>query len=160
MDNTTYERFEAAAKPHIRAYLETLLPELERNGFRVIRDDAGAAVQDIDQDIERGMSLSASYSPHGEDDRVFVDVKVTDGEERGFEEENQAGIFLECVGMGGFVIISHAPYNFQQQVGVSDPAEMPERVKLLPPAAEVASTLKAWTDVHGQTLAAEHPRNG
>lgn len=149
MDDTLYSRFETVAKPYAKEFLKRLLPELQKRGYRaVVTGSDKSPINAIDRDVERGWGLEISYGKHTDEERVFLDVMITDGDERGFEKPNQAGVLLEAVAMGGDVVLTHAPYNLTREVGVSEPWEIAERVRQLPSAADVVTTLAAWIETY------------
>ena len=150
MDDVLYSRFEAVAKPYANEFLRKLLPELKKRGYQaVVSGSDKDPINVIDRDVERGWGLEISFGKHTDEERVFLDVMITDGDERGFEKPNQAGVLLEGIAMGGDVVLSHTPYNFTREIGVSEPWEIAERVRQLPSASDVVTSLTAWIDTYG-----------
>ncbi|WP_371436344.1 hypothetical protein [Polaromonas sp.] len=116
MDNATYDPLFAAFAVPARERLTELAGLLTaRFGHEF------TPVEEVDHDIERGMCFARK-----EDPTLFVELMLTDGDERGFEG---AGLLMTCsTRLSGLVWV---PFNFSEKVGTNDPVEIKRRLDVL-----------------------------
>lgn len=136
---SSYEKhwavFEIAAKP----LLESARLRLAEQGYTV--EPVGAT----DGGEEKAMSFAVS-SPVGEQ-KLFVDLWLLDGEERGFGSEDggsaKVAVSLSVIDECGKERFSLVPYNYGPGFGVSGSMELLERVNAHFDAPTVASKVSA-----------------
>lgn len=132
---SSYEKhwavFEIAAKP----LLDSARLRLAEQGYTV------DPVSPTDGGEEKAMSFSVA-SPAGAQ-KLFVDLWLLDGEERGFGSEDggaaKVAVSLSVIDERGNERFSHAPYNYGPGFGVSGSMELLERVNAYFDAPAVAS---------------------
>lgn len=141
---SSYEKhwavFEIAARP----VLESARLRLAEQGYTV------EPVGPVDGGEEKAMSFVVA-SPVGEK-KLFVDLWLLDGEERGLGSEDgsaaKVAVSLAVTDEGGGERFVHAPYNYAPGFGVSGSMELLERVNAYFDAATVASMVGAVAEKH------------
>lgn len=149
MDNPSYIPFEKAAEQAMRNYLvrsvESLsiceVAEFERDQqghFRVVPVDFGE---------ERGMSISS--------DRLDLVVRIADGDLRGFTASQDPKEWKPTVKLMFEVFVdgellyscfddgSHCPVGQELTAPCTDPAQLPDRIGMLPTSAWLFETISA-----------------
>ena len=142
MTDSQYLAFEVA-------FREAALPRLQ--ALRALLLDNGAAdlseIEGIDHDVSRGLGFVSQGNPHR-----FVELMLEDGGEHGFEG---VSVVMNCsISLSGQI---WAPFNFTEEVGISDPSGIEQRMALLE-VSSVADAIRAEWDRSEQQVVAERAR--
>jgi hypothetical protein len=131
MNNAEYEKYEAVFRPLAIEIMTQIRAMLTANGFNF------HPVEVVDHDVDRGIWFVET----GAQPPRAVQLMLIDGEELGFEG---VGLKLDCSDKSSGVIWK--PYNFTEQVGTTDLAELKCRLLSLNECIEdvVTDILAEW----------------
>jgi hypothetical protein len=152
MDNKQYSAVEVQIEPRMKEVMEALRQHLMKAGFEA------TPVDNIDHDLERGYGFEVVIDA-AQNERVYVDTVLTDGEVRGFEamETGNApafGLLLQIMTSDAKVLHSFAPYNFSPLVGTNSVEELQARLLLF---ESQASAIALVLEVRRGELAKQPP---
>lgn len=133
MNDATYAPLYAAFAEPAKNHLVALSDLIRKRFGRELTD-----VKEIDHDSEKGFCFGAEDSPD-----LFVELILTDGDERGFEG---VGLLLTCTPLGDGVVWS--PFNYSESVGTQTAEGVVERLQLLDGlTSSLAETIQQkWID--------------
>ena len=155
MDNDTYSKFFAVFEAVAKPILEEARKQVQRE-YGILCE----SVEVIDHDVERGLGFIAKSTTEANTDLVFVELMLTDGDERGYyagADVPTVGLMMTVTEADGTELAQIAPYNFTKQVGTSDPAELARRLTDYFNSDDIASIVNdAWGSAY---LTEKHPDN-
>lgn len=152
MDNNQYSSVEVQIEPRMKEVMEALWQHLMKSGFEA------TPVDNVDHDLERGYGFEVVIDA-AKNERVYVDLMLTDGDVRGFEamETGKApafGLLLQVMTSDARVLYSFAPFNFSPLVGTNSVEELQARLLLI---GFQASAITLALEVRRSELAKQPP---